>query len=153
MIHEYPKKCDQVMEESTADAVNDILRGVIESGFASAEALSVPSAGKTGTTGVQAGSPSVAFVGYTPQLATAAIIAGLNDFGRPIFLEGQTINGNYIYSVSGSGFAAPMWGDAMQAIDDTLDPVNFVYPSTVPGAGTTSVPPPPKARSWWWPRG
>ena len=34
-----PPKCNQVMEESTADAVNDVLRGVIEGGFASAQAL------------------------------------------------------------------------------------------------------------------
>ncbi len=142
VIKEYPANCDQVMEQSTADAVNDVLRGVIEGGFASAEALSVPAAGKTGTTGVQAGSPTVAFVGYTPQLATAAIIAGLNDSGQPIFLEGLTIGGNYISSVSGSGFAAPMWGDAMKAIDDTLDYDDFVYPSTVEGAGVTRVPAP-----------
>ncbi len=143
VIRDYPPNCDQVMEESTADAVNDVLRGVIEGGFASAEQLSVPAAGKTGTTGVQAGSPTVAFAGYTPQMAAVAIIAGIGDRGQPIFLEGQTIGGNYISSVSGSGFAAPIWGDAMKAIDDTLDPINFVYPSGVSGAGVTSVPAPP----------
>ena len=36
LVREYPAKCNQVMEESTADAVNDVLRGVIEGGFASA---------------------------------------------------------------------------------------------------------------------
>ena len=46
--------------------------------------------------------------------------------------------------MSGSGFAAPIWGDAMKVVDDDLDNVNFVYPSTVPGAGVTSVAPPKK---------
>jgi membrane peptidoglycan carboxypeptidase len=143
VIRDYPAKCDQVMQESTADAINDILKGVIApGGFADAEALSVPAAGKTGTTGGQYGSPSVAFMGYTPELATAAMIAGVNDLGTPIVLEGLTIGGNYISTVSGSGFAAPMWGDAMRAIQDTLDYVEFVYPSTVPGAGVTAPPAP-----------
>ncbi len=74
----------------------------------------MPAAGKTGTTGVQAGSPTVSFAGYTPQMAAVAIIAGVGDTGQPIVLEGQTIGGNYISSVSGSGFAAPIWGDAMK---------------------------------------
>lgn len=147
VIHDYPATCEQVIEQSTADAVNDILRGVIEGGFASAEALSVPAAGKTGTTGSQFASPSVAFIGYTPQLATAAIIGGFNDAGTPIGLEGLTIGGDFISSVSGSGFAGPLWGDAMQAIDDTFEFEDFVYPSTVPGAGVTSVPlPDPPSR-------
>ena len=46
----YPKKCKQVMQESTADTVNDILRGVMApGGFGQALALNKPSAGKTGT--------------------------------------------------------------------------------------------------------
>ena len=82
VVRDYPAKCDQVMEATTADAVNDVLRGVIApGGFANAEALSVPSAGKTGTTGTQASSPSVSFAGYTPQMAAVAIIAGVSDTG------------------------------------------------------------------------
>ncbi len=138
-VKEYPSQCNRVMEESTADAVNDVLRGVIEGGFASAQALDQPSAGKTGTTN---DGKSVWFVGYTPQRAAAAMIAGANEFGSPIPLPGQTISGTYISSVSGSGFAAPIWGDAMKMIDDHLEYEDFVYPATVPGAGVERPPAP-----------
>ena len=139
LVREYPSKCNRVMQESTADAVNDILRGVIEGGFASAEALDQPAAGKTGTT--QAGK-AVWFVGYTPQRAAAAMIAGANEFGVAIPLDGQVIGGFQRYGSSGSAFAAPIWGDAMRSIDDHLDYEDFVYPSTVEGAGQTYVPEP-----------
>lgn len=141
-LKEYPAKCSRVMSESTADAVNDILRGVIEpGGFASAQQLSVPAAGKTGTTGTTAKSPSVWFVGYTPEIATAAMVAGANEFGTPIGLDGLTINGVTV-SASGSGLAAPIWGDAMKVVDDSLDAVPFVYPASVEGAGQDFVRPP-----------
>ena len=75
----YPKKCEQVMQESTADTINDILRGVMQpGGFGSALALDKPSAGKTGTIN---SNMAVWFNGYTPTLATAAMIAGANSVG------------------------------------------------------------------------
>jgi membrane peptidoglycan carboxypeptidase len=144
VIRDYPERCAQVMEQSTADAVSDVLRGVIEGGFASAETLDQPAAGKTGTTSSQ---KSVWFVGYTPQMAAAAMIAGANEFGTPVSLQYQTVGGVFISSASGSGFAAPIWGDAMKVIDDDTPYENFVYPSTVPGAGVTSVPIPDPPRS------
>jgi membrane peptidoglycan carboxypeptidase len=146
LIKEYPSKCNRVMEESTADAVNDVLRGVIEGGFASAQALDQPAAGKTGTT--QDGK-SVWFIGYTPERAAAAMIAGANEYGVAIPLDGLVIGGFPRYGASGSAFAAPIWGDAMKAIDDHLEYEDFVYPSSVPGAGQTYVPvpdPPKKNR-------
>ncbi len=140
VIRDYPEKCEQVMEQTTADAVSDVLRGVLEgSGFASGEALDQPAAGKTGTTSSQ---KSVWFVGYLPGMAAAAMIAGANEFGTPVSLQYQTIGGVYISSASGSGFAAPIWGDAMRVVDDDYSYEDFVYPSTVPGAGVTSVPQP-----------
>jgi membrane peptidoglycan carboxypeptidase len=134
VLKRYPKSCKQALPESTADAINDVLRGVQEPG---GFGLSVPSAGKTGTT--QDGK-AVWFVGYTPQLATAAMIAGATKKGgKPMQLAGQTIHGNYIYSVTGSGFAGPMWADAMHAIQKRLDPIDFVEPNSdsVNGIPTT----------------
>ncbi|MCW2793487.1 MAG: glycosyl transferase, family 51 [Nocardioides sp.] len=140
-VKSYPSQCTQVMPESTADAVNDVLRGVQEPGGFGYDygqtGLSVPSAAKTGTT---TDGQSVWYVGYTPQIATAAMIAGASkDGGKPIPLAGQTIGGQYIYEVSGSGFAGPMWAQAMQAIDDYLDPEDFVPPdlTAVEGVPTT----------------
>jgi membrane peptidoglycan carboxypeptidase len=132
VLKTYDAQCQQVMQQSTADAVNDVLRGVIEGGFASAQALDQPAAGKTGTTN---SGRTVWFAGYTPNMAAAAMLAGANEFGTPTSLEGVSVGGTTIFGASGSGFAAPIWGGAMQAIDDSLEDVPFVYPSTVPGAG------------------
>ncbi|WP_323793332.1 transglycosylase domain-containing protein [Nocardioides sp.] len=132
VLKTYPKQCEQVMQQSTADAVSDVLRGVIEGGFASAQALDQPAAGKTGTT---SSGKSVWFVGYTPNMAAAAMIAGANEFGTPISLEGVSVGGSTIFGASGSGDAAPIWGNAMKVSDDRLENVPFVYPSTIVGAG------------------
>ncbi|WP_460808449.1 transglycosylase domain-containing protein [Nocardioides salsibiostraticola] len=138
-IKDYADSCQRVLQESTADAVSDVLRGVIEGGFAAAQALDQPAAGKTGTTN---DGKSVWFVGYTANMAGAATIGGANEFGTPIGLAGQTVGGGFIPSASGSGFAAPIWGDAMKVIDDNLANEPFIYPSATPGAGQTSVPAP-----------
>jgi membrane peptidoglycan carboxypeptidase len=132
VLKKYPEKCQQALPASTADAVNAVLRGVQEPGGFGYDlggtGLSVPSAGKTGTT--QDGK-SVWFMGYTPQIATAAMIAGASKDGqRPIPLAGQTIHGSYIYSVSGSGFAGPMWAEAMHVVDDHLDNIDFTPPTS-----------------------
>jgi membrane peptidoglycan carboxypeptidase len=132
VLKTFDAQCTQVMPQSTADAVSDVLRGVIEGGFAYAQALDKPAAGKTGTT--QEGK-AVWFVGYTPTMAAAAVIAGANIEGTPIGLAGQTVGGSYIPSASGSGFAAPIWGDAMKAIQDTLPYQDFVRPTPSDVAG------------------
>jgi len=144
LLKEYPTNCNRVIQESTADAVNDILRGVVEpGGFADAEALDQPAAGKTGTT---TGGKAVWFVGYTPQRAAAAMIAGANEYGVAIELDGLIIGGFQRFGSSGSSFAGPIWGDAMQEIDDHLEYEDFVYPATVVGAGQTFVPVPKKEK-------
>jgi membrane peptidoglycan carboxypeptidase len=140
-LKSYDSTCTQVMQQQTADAVSDVLRGVIEGGFASAQQLSVPAAGKTGTTTQQ---KAVWFCGYTPHYAAAATIAGIDKEGRPDSLVGKTVDGTYIYEASGSGFAAPIWGDAMKLLTATAPYENFVYPAGVEGVGVTSVPRPPK---------
>ncbi len=139
VLKDYAPTCTQVMQEQTADAVNDVLRGVIEGGFASAQQLPVPAAGKTGTTSAQ---KAVWFCGYTPHLASAAVIAGVNSVGAPDSLVGDTIDGTTIYEASGSGFAAPIWGDALKVLTASAPYDDFVYPSGVEGVGVTSVPQP-----------
>ncbi|MFE6511087.1 transglycosylase domain-containing protein [Nocardioides sp. NPDC057767] len=135
VLKTYKPTCEQAMAKGTADAVNDILRGVMEGGgFAANQALSVPSAGKTGTT--QEGK-AVWLMGYTPRLATAAMIAGANSKGTPLKLGGQYVGGDYIATASGSGFAGPMWGDAMKVIDKYLKWVDFQEPDPNVIAGRT----------------
>ncbi len=135
VLKEYPAQCERVLPENVADGVNDVLKGVTApGGFGQYIAPSIPSAGKTGTT--QDGK-AVWFIGYTPQLATAAMIAGANQQGQPIPLAGQTIGGQYISTASGSGFAGPMWGGAMGTIEQWLDYETFTPPSGLGGSSTT----------------
>jgi membrane peptidoglycan carboxypeptidase len=125
-LKEYDKQCTQVLEEPEADAVNDILKGVMEpGGFGQYISTAQQDAGKTGTT--QDGK-AVWFVGYTPNLATAAMIAGANSFGQPIPLAGQGVGGRYVSSASGSGVAGPMWGRAMRAVEQYLEDLRFTTP-------------------------
>ncbi|TQL66808.1 membrane peptidoglycan carboxypeptidase [Nocardioides albertanoniae] len=128
-IKEYASSCEQVMRTSTADAMNDILRGLLQpGGFGQKLALQVPAAGKTGTIN---SNMAVWFNGYTPRLATASMIAGADYNGNWVTLNGQRLNGTYIASASGSTVAGPMWADAMRAVDNKVGYQNFVRP----GAG------------------
>jgi membrane peptidoglycan carboxypeptidase len=141
----YSPQCQQVLPSWTADAVSDILRGVQEpGGFGyqlghtelSKNGVTIPSAGKTGTTNQDA---AVWFDGYTPQIATIAMIAGANSVGHPDSLDNKYVGGHYTaYNASGSGFAGPMWADAMHAIQNTLDPINFhpIDPTALGGVPT-----------------
>ena len=93
VFKDYPKKCQQVMQESTADTVNQILAGVLApGGFGQALVLNKPAAGKTGTIN---SNMAVWFNGYTPTLSTAAMIAGANSNGQPITLNGQSVGGTH----------------------------------------------------------
>jgi len=122
----YAKKCQQVMQQNTADTINDILKGVMApGGFGSGLTLDKPSAGKTGTIN---SNMAVWFDGYTPALATASMIAGANQLGHWITLNGQTVGGSYIATAHGSTTAGPMWADAMRAVQDLLPDMDFVAP-------------------------
>ncbi len=138
-LKEFSSQCEQVMPGATADAVNDILTGVMQpGGFGQYLAIDKPSAGKTGTT---TSGRSVWFVGYTPKIAAAAMIAGANQLGQWLPLGGQTVGGQYISEASGSGYAGPIWGDAMAAISAKLPYEEFQAPPGDEIAGVlTSVP-------------
>ena len=115
-MKDYATSCETVMPGVTADAVNDVLRGVMEpGGFGQNIAIDQPSAGKTGT---NKSNMSVWFVGYTPQIATAAMVAGANSLGHWVSLNGQNVGGSYIGEAFGSTVAGPIWGEAMAAISD-----------------------------------
>lgn len=134
-VAKYAPTCSQVMGSSVGDAVNDVLRGVQQpGGFGSRFALAGDSAAKTGTA---QNTQSVWYVGYTPQLAAASMIAGANSQGQPISLVGQTIGGQYRSSsaASGTGFAGPMWYAAMSAVGDRIAQQSFVRPSASDIAG------------------
>src|SRR6476661_7422147 len=92
-------------------------------------------------TGTNSENMSVWFMGYTPELATASMIAGANSMGHWITLNGQDVGGTYIYAAHGSTTAGPMWGDAMKKISTWLKGSDFVTPSGTDIAGiVTSLP-------------
>lgn len=131
IFKKYPPKCQQVIQENTADTVNDILHGVmLPGGFGSRLALNKPSAGKTGTIN---SNMAVWFNGYTPSLATAAMIAGANQEGHWVTLNGQRIGGGYVSSAFGSTVAGPMWSQAMHGVQDLLPNTSFTRPSLPSG--------------------
>ena len=139
-LKEYSPDCRQVLDAGVADAISKIMEGVIDGGFASAQRLAVPAAGKTGTTQNQR---AVWFVGFTPDAAAASMVAGVNAKGQPITLAGQTVGPTYIATASGSTVAAPQWGDLMRVVDDDLDYVAFPTPdlSGIKPHPMTTVPP------------
>jgi membrane peptidoglycan carboxypeptidase len=143
VIKDYDSQCTQVLPQNVADAINNVLRGVIEGGFASAQQLSVAAAGKTGTTQDQ---KAVWFCGYTSHYAAAATVAGIDSLGRPASLTGQTVNGSVIYTATGSQYAAPIWGDALKPLTAGMPYDDFVYPVGIEGVGVTAAtaPKPPK---------
>jgi membrane peptidoglycan carboxypeptidase len=119
--------CERVLKPAVADAVNDVLKGVTgPGGFAEAFSLNQPDAGKTGTT---QDARSVWFMGYTPNLVTAAMVAGVNDLGEPQSLIGKVMGNEVLYEPSGSGTAAPMWYDAMRIVQRWLPNKAFTIPS------------------------
>jgi membrane peptidoglycan carboxypeptidase len=124
----YPQRCNRVLRKPEADAVNDVLRGVQEpGGFGHFAGISLdqPSAGKTGTIN---NNMAVWFVGYTPNLSAAAMIAGADQQGNWKTLNGQVVGGRYISQAHGSTNAGPIWGDAMQVIQRWLPDLDFVKP-------------------------
>jgi membrane peptidoglycan carboxypeptidase len=133
----YPTQCQQVLAAPVADAVNDVLRRVMTpTGFGANLILNQESAGKTGTND---NNMSVWFMGYTPNLATASMIAGANSQGHWITLNGQTIGGIYTDVAHGSTTAGPMWYDAMSKIQNWLPDATFTPPNgqDISGVQTT----------------
>ena len=130
VIKAYTKECTRVLVPEIAAQINDILRGVQERGgfgFANGTALKIPSAAKTGTT---SGNKAVWYIGYTPLLVDASMIAGADEQGRPRSLAGSTLRGRPISfsQVGGSSLAGPMWKKAMGVIQGRLEPTPFDPP-------------------------
>lgn len=136
-IEDYPPKCSQLLRTDVADAINDILKGVqTGNGFGASAglALNQESAGKTGTIN---DNMAVWFDGYTPNLATSAMIAGANSQGHHITLNGQNVGGTYIAGAHGSTTAGPVWGDAMKAVEGYLPDDTFQSPDPTTIRGQT----------------
>ncbi|MER5749128.1 transglycosylase domain-containing protein [Streptomyces sp. NPDC002088] len=106
---EVPKStCSRAMSEKTADTVNTLLRGVVDSGTGQQAGLTDrESAGKTGTTDER---KNAWFVGYTPNLSGAVWVGSAS---QKVKMKNITIGGVYRPLVYGGEVPGPIWKDAM----------------------------------------
>ncbi|MFI6009787.1 transglycosylase domain-containing protein [Streptomyces sp. NPDC051243] len=106
---EVPKStCSRAMSEKTADTINTLLRGVVDSGTGRQAGLGDrESAGKTGTTDERR---NAWFVGYTPNLSGAVWVGSAT---QEVKMRNITIGGEYHPLVFGGEVPGPIWKDAM----------------------------------------
>jgi membrane peptidoglycan carboxypeptidase len=112
-------------DSQTADTVTYALNRVVTNGTGTAaQALDRPAAAKTGTTD---DNKSAWFVGYTPQLATAVLMAKEDAEGLPVSMSGT----GGLQTVTGGSFPAAIWVNFMNAALAELPSEDF--PPTPPG--------------------
>ncbi|MDG4856739.1 transglycosylase domain-containing protein [Streptomyces sp. T-3] len=107
---EVPKStCSQAMSTQTADTINTLLRGVVDSGTGKQAGLSGgrDNAGKTGTTDSR---KNAWFVGYTPNMSGAVWVGSAM---QNVEMENITIGGRFHPKVYGGQVPGPIWRDAM----------------------------------------
>ncbi|GEC07146.1 carboxypeptidase [Streptomyces spinoverrucosus] len=112
--------CSRAMSERTADTINTLLRGVVDSGTGQEAGLSDrDSAGKTGTTDER---KNAWFVGYTPNLAGAVWVGSAT---QQVEMENITIGGVSHAKVYGGRVPGPIWRDAMTGALAGKEPASF----------------------------
>ncbi|MEU5094500.1 transglycosylase domain-containing protein [Streptomyces sp. NPDC020996] len=100
--------CSRAMSEKTADTVNTLLQGVIDSGTGQQAGLTDrANAGKTGTTDER---KNAWFVGYTPNLSGAVWVGSAS---QQVKMVNINIGGVYHDKVYGGSVPGPIWRDAM----------------------------------------
>ncbi|MFE9251002.1 transglycosylase domain-containing protein [Streptomyces sp. NPDC007088] len=100
--------CTRAMSEKTADTINTLLNGVIDSGTGKEAGLdNRPSAGKTGTTDERR---NAWFVGYTPNMSGAVWVGSAT---QQVKMRDITIGGRYNELVFGGAVPGPIWRDAV----------------------------------------
>ncbi|MBT2673736.1 transglycosylase domain-containing protein [Streptomyces sp. ISL-14] len=106
---EVPKStCSRAMSEQTADTINSLLQGVVDSGTGKEAGLTDrQSAGKTGTTDERR---NAWFVGYTPNLSGAVWVGSAT---QKVKMRNIYIGGQYHDLVYGGRVPGPIWRDAM----------------------------------------
>ncbi|WP_460068093.1 transglycosylase domain-containing protein [Streptomyces sp. YKOK-I1] len=118
---EVPKStCSRAMSEKTADTINTLLSGVIDSGTGQQAGLSGrANAGKTGTTDSR---KNAWFVGYTPNLSGAVWVGSAT---QKVQMTNIYIGGVYHSQVYGGDTPGPIWRDAMNGALEGKDAPDF----------------------------
>ncbi|WP_329383324.1 transglycosylase domain-containing protein [Streptomyces sp. NBC_01351] len=135
-------KCDRAMATETADTINTLLRGVVDSGTGERAGLTErDSAGKTGTTDSR---HNAWFVGYTPNISGAVWVGSGGT--KKITMENIRIGGQYYPKVFGGGLPGPIWKDAITGAlsgreSPTFTTVSIPEP-VVPSGGSRGNKPP-----------
>ncbi|MFJ5227538.1 transglycosylase domain-containing protein [Streptomyces sp. NPDC088400] len=105
--------CSRAMSEKTADTINTLLKGVVDSGTGEKAGLtSRDSAGKTGTTDAR---KNAWFVGYTPNMSGAVWVGSPS---QQVEMQDITIGGVYHDLVFGGAVPGPIWKDAVSGALD-----------------------------------
>ncbi len=113
-------ECRQVLSPEDADAVTQMLRGVIDAGSGKAADIGRPAAGKTGTS---QDSASAWFIGYTPDLAGSVTMAHPD---KPVKFPLVGFKG--LRAVTGGSFPARIWHSMMAEAHASLPVKQFVPP-------------------------
>jgi membrane peptidoglycan carboxypeptidase len=122
LLYEADPQTTQAFTPEVANTVTYALSRVVTNGTgATALALGRPAAAKTGTTD---GNRSAWFVGYTPQIATAVLMAKEDEAGIPVSLSGTGGLG----TVTGGSFPAAIWVAFMKAALDESELAAFPAP-------------------------
>ena len=109
VVYEHAPEEKQVYEAAAANAMTEILQGVMTNGTAKGQGVSgMPSAGKTGTTNEN---KDGWFAGYTPYYTTSIWVG----YDSPRWLKGLT----------GSAYPAEIWHNFMTEIHTGLPVKNF----------------------------
>jgi len=112
--------CSRAMSETTADTVNALLRGVIDSGTGKQAGLSDrDNAGKTGTTDAR---KNAWFVGYTPNLSGAVWVGSST---QQVQMVKISIGGVWHEKVYGGDVPGPIWRDAVAGALSGKDSPSF----------------------------
>lgn len=136
VLERNPPRREQVLPQTVAYAMVDMLKGVITKGTGRAAALGRPVAGKTGTSDDYR---NAWFIGFTPHLATAVWVG--NDDNTPM------------RRVVGGNVPARLWAafmkDAVETMpaDDWTPPAGM-FPLRLPRTAQAT---PHPTRPWWWP--
>ncbi|MFG2573234.1 transglycosylase domain-containing protein [Streptomyces sp. NPDC048481] len=118
---EVPKStCARAMSEKTADTVNTLLSGVVDSGTGQQAGLDGrDNAGKTGTTDAR---KNAWFVGYTPKLSGAVWVGSAT---QKVKMTNIWIGGRFHDQVYGGDTPGPIWRDAMTGALEGKDSGQF----------------------------